>query len=131
MRRYRELPAIPPDIEVAQSAELQPISKIGVEAGLLEEEIESNGLFKAKINERAFHRLGTGGDGKLILVTAMTPTRAGEGKTVTSVGLAQALGRKGLSHMLCLREPSLGPTFGIKGGAAGGGRGVRRCCTDG
>ena len=122
VRSYRELPAIPPDIELAQSAELQPISKIGVEAGLFEKEIESYGLFKAKINEGAFDRLGAGGDGKLILVTAMTPTRAGEGKTVTSVGLAQALGRKGLSHMLCLREPSLGPTFGIKGGAAGGGR---------
>ncbi len=118
---YREIPPLPPDIEIARKAQLKPITSIGREFGFFVDELEPYGEFKAKVKQKAFDRLGDRKDGKLILVTAMTPTRAGEGKTVTSVGLAQALGRLNHSHMLVLREPSLGPTFGIKGGAAGGG----------
>lgn len=120
-RAYRDFPALPPDIEIARSIGSLPIREVGLRAGFQEEEMELYGTDKAKIGHLAFERLESEADGRLILVTAMTPTPAGEGKTVTSVGLAQALGKKGLHHMLCLREPSLGPVFGIKGGAAGGG----------
>ena len=112
---------IPTDIEIAQSTTLKPIQEIAGGLGLLEEELEPYGRYKGKINLSVLDRLADRPDGKLVLVTAITATPAGEGKTVTSIGLAQALGKMGKNHMLCLREPSLGPTFGMKGGAAGGG----------
>ena len=107
------------DIEIAQAASMQPITEIARGLGLAEEQISPYGRYKAKID----HRLAAKPDkqGKLILVTAISPTPAGEGKTTTSVGLADALCALGKKTMLCLREPSLGPVFGIKGGAAGGG----------
>jgi len=100
---------------------LRPITEVAKEAGLLDEEIEPYGRYKAKIALSALSRLADRPDGKLIYVTAITPTPAGEGKTCTAIGLAQALGRLNKKVMLALREPSLGPTFGVKGGAAGGG----------
>ena len=109
------------DIEIAQSVELKPIKEIGEKLGLLEEELEFYGRYKAKISDRAMNRLKDRHDGKLILVTAINPTPAGEGKTTTSVGLADALNKIGKKTIVCLREPSLGPVFGVKGGAAGGG----------
>jgi len=118
---YPPLPSIPSDGEIAQAVKLEPIEKIARKAGILPEELELYGRNKAKITLDIFDRLQGRPNGKLILVTAMTATRAGEGKTVTSIGLAQGFGQLGINHMLCLREPSLGPTFGIKGGAAGGG----------
>lgn len=107
------------DIEIAQAASMRPITEIARTLGLAEEQISPYGRYKAKID----HRLAAKADrqGKLILVTAISPTPAGEGKTTTSVGLADALCALGKKTMLCLREPSLGPVFGIKGGAAGGG----------
>ncbi len=108
-------------LEIAQDAELQPIEAIGERIGLEPEEIEPYGRHKAKISLDAIDRLGDRPDGKLICVTGMTPTRAGEGKTTTSVGLTEGMGYIGRDPVLCLREPSLGPVFGIKGGAAGGG----------
>ncbi len=100
---------------------MRPITEVAKEAGLLDEEIEPYGRYKAKIALSALSRLADRPDGKLIYVTAITPTPAGEGKTCTAIGLAQALGRLNKKVMLALREPSLGPTFGVKGGAAGGG----------
>jgi formate--tetrahydrofolate ligase len=120
-RQYTIAPALRPDIEIARSVKLKPIVDVAKNCGLAASDLELYGTYKAKINDDAFERLQNNKDGKLILVTAMTATRAGEGKTVTSIGLSQALGKKGLNQMLALREPSLGPTFGIKGGAAGGG----------
>ena len=105
------------DIEIAQSAVMQPIEKIAAKLGL--NEIEPYGKYKAKINLSVMNAKKK--DGKLILVTAITPTSAGEGKTTTTIGLADALARKGKKVVVALREPSLGPVFGIKGGAAGGG----------
>lgn len=107
------------DIEIAQSAEMKPISEIAEKAGLKAEELEHYGKYKAKVNLDALERLDQ--DSKLVLVTAMTPTPAGEGKTTTTVGLGQALNRLGKNAAIALREPSLGPTMGVKGGAAGGG----------
>ena len=107
------------DIEIAQAAKMKPISEIAEKAGLLEEELEHYGKYKAKVNLDALERLDQ--DSKLVLVTAMTPTPAGEGKTTTTVGLGQALNRLGKNAAIALREPSLGPTMGVKGGAAGGG----------
>ena len=107
------------DIEIAQSAKLQPISEIAASAGLSEDEIEQYGKYKAKIAPSVMAR--SRADGKLILVTAITPTPAGEGKTTTTIGLADAMKRIGKSVFVALREPSLGPVFGVKGGAAGGG----------
>ena len=107
------------DIEIAQQAVLRPITEIAQELGLGEEDVIPYGRYKAKINHRLAEKEGP--RGKLILVTAISPTPAGEGKTTTSVGLADALCALGKKTMLCLREPSLGPVFGIKGGAAGGG----------
>jgi formate--tetrahydrofolate ligase len=107
------------DIEIAQAAKLQPITQIAAGLGLREEDIIPYGRYKAKIDHKLTRRAGP--DGKLILVTAISPTPAGEGKTTTSVGLADALCALGKKTMLCLREPSLGPVFGVKGGAAGGG----------
>ena len=107
------------DIEIAQAAQMQPITQVAAKLGLTEDEISLYGKYKAKIDHRLTRREGP--EGKLILVTAISPTPAGEGKTTTSVGLADALCSLGKKTMLCLREPSLGPVFGIKGGAAGGG----------
>ncbi len=107
------------DIEIAQEADLKHISKIAQKAGLCEEEIEYYGKYKAKIDLSVMKRNKK--DGKLILVTAITPTPAGEGKTTTTIGLADGLSRIGKNVVVALREPSLGPVFGIKGGAAGGG----------
>ncbi|MFH1739665.1 MAG: formate--tetrahydrofolate ligase [bacterium] len=109
------------DIEIAQAARLRPIIEVAKSIGLAEDDIDLYGKHKAKIHLDVLDRLGDRPEGRLILVTAMTATPAGEGKTVTSIGLAQAFGKLGKRHVLCLREPSLGPTFGIKGGAAGGG----------
>ncbi|MBE7560819.1 formate--tetrahydrofolate ligase [bacterium] len=112
---------MPSDIEIAQTARMLPITDIGAKLGIEPDELELYGKYKAKITDAVWERVKNRPNGKLILVTAMTATPAGEGKTVTSIGLAQAFGRMGVSHCLALREPSLGPTFGIKGGAAGGG----------
>ncbi len=109
------------DIEIAQQAELKPITKIADELGILEEELDLYGKYKAKINENLYKRLQTREDGKLILVTAINPTPAGEGKTTVTAGLGQAMKKIGKKAVIALREPSLGPVFGIKGGAAGGG----------
>lgn len=109
------------DIEIAQSAKMKPIVEIAEEIGLEEDDIERYGKYKAKINLNVFNKYIGEKDGKLVLVTAITPTPAGEGKTTTTVGLGQALNRLGKKAIIALREPSLGPTMGIKGGAAGGG----------
>jgi formate--tetrahydrofolate ligase len=108
-------------LEIAQVAELRPIADIAEEAGLLPDEVELYGRYKAKIALSVLERLRGRPDGRLICVTAVTPTKAGEGKTTTSVSLTQGLGAIGKRVVLCLREASLGPVFGIKGGAAGGG----------
>ena len=107
------------DIEIAQEAEMLPITEVAARAGLTEDMLEPYGRTKAKVDIHSLADRPT--KGKLILVTAINPTPAGEGKTTTSVGLADAMNRLGHQTMLCLREPSLGPVFGIKGGAAGGG----------
>src|SRR5881227_1100517 len=112
---------MPSSLEIAQEAELRPIGEIAAAAGLLPEEIEPYGRYKAKIDLSVLDRLAGNADAKLIDVTAITPTKAGEGKSTTSVSLTQGLGHIGKSVALCLREASLGPVFGIKGGAAGGG----------
>ncbi len=109
------------DIEIAQAAKLKPIAEIAKSIGIEEKYLELYGNDKAKISLDIWKKLNKKKDGKLILVTAMTPTPAGEGKTTTTVGLGQALWGLGEKSMICLREPSLGPCFGIKGGAAGGG----------
>ncbi|MDN5378524.1 MAG: formate--tetrahydrofolate ligase [Clostridiales bacterium] len=109
------------DIEIAQSAKMLKISEIALNLGISEEDIEPYGHYKAKLSERLFEKTKNNPDGKLILVTAINPTPAGEGKTTISVGLAQAMAKIGKKAVLALREPSLGPVFGIKGGAAGGG----------
>ncbi len=112
---------MPSSLEIAQQATLQPIADIAAEASLLDDEIELYGRYKAKVDLSVLERLSDRPNGKLIGVTAITPTKAGEGKTTTAVGLAQGLGHIGRKPVLCLREASLGPVFGIKGGAAGGG----------
>ncbi|MDR1916043.1 MAG: formate--tetrahydrofolate ligase [Synergistaceae bacterium] len=109
------------DIEIAQSVTMEPVVKIADKLGISEDELELYGRYKAKISNKLWDRIRGRPDGRLILVTAITPTPAGEGKTTTSVGLAQALAHMGKKVSLALREPSLGPVFGIKGGAAGGG----------
>ncbi len=108
-------------LEIAQEATLVPIEEIAERSGLVADEVELYGRYKAKINLSALDRLAGAPDGKLICVTAMTPTPPGEGKTTTLVGLTQGLGHIGKRSVACLREPSLGPVFGVKGGAAGGG----------
>jgi formyltetrahydrofolate synthetase len=113
---------VPSDIEIAQDAELKPISLIAQELGLLHEELELYGQYKAKVHLSVRDRLAHQPSGKYIDVTAITPTPLGEGKTTTTVGLSQALGAHlGKKVITCIRQPSMGPTFGIKGGAAGGG----------
>lgn len=109
------------DIEIAQKNVMEPISKIADKMGILPEELEQYGHYKAKVSLDVLKRLEKKPNGKLVLVTAITPTPAGEGKSTTSIGLAQALNRIGKNAVVALREPSLGPVFGIKGGAAGGG----------
>ncbi|NLJ80351.1 MAG: formate--tetrahydrofolate ligase [Firmicutes bacterium] len=109
------------DIAIAQEAKLRPILEIAEELGLREDEVELYGKYKAKVNLAVLERLRERPQGKLIYTTAITATPAGEGKTCMAIGLTQALGRLGKKAMACVREPSLGPTFGIKGGAAGGG----------
>src|SRR5437764_2524407 len=110
------------DIEIAQAARLQRISAVSREKlGIAEEHLEPYGHYKAKVSLKYLDTLKSRKNGKLILVTAMTPTPAGEGKTTTTVGLGDALNHIGKKAAICLREPSLGPVFGMKGGAAGGG----------
>ena len=109
------------DLEIAQACELEPIEKIAAKAGIDKEAIEPYGKYKAKISFDYLNSLKDKEDGKLILVTAINPTKAGEGKSTTTVGLGDALNQLGYSTMMALREPSLGPVFGLKGGAAGGG----------
>ncbi|MGI5999180.1 MAG: formate--tetrahydrofolate ligase, partial [Lutispora sp.] len=111
----------PSDIEIAQKANMKDIRDIAKEWGILEDELELYGKYKAKVSLDIFKRLENKKDGKLVLVTAITPTPAGEGKSTTTVGLGQALNKIGKKAMIALREPSLGPVFGVKGGAAGGG----------
>lgn len=109
------------DIEIARSAKMKPIMEIAAGLGIQPEDVEPYGHYKAKLSENLYKKLESKPDGKLILVTAINPTPAGEGKTTVSVGLGQAMNRIGKKAVLALREPSLGPVFGIKGGAAGGG----------
>ncbi|MEG1429042.1 MAG: formate--tetrahydrofolate ligase [Hydrogenoanaerobacterium sp.] len=109
------------DIEIAQSAKLLPIVNIAENIGLFSDELEQYGRYKAKISEDVYTRLAKKNDGKLVLVTAINPTPAGEGKTTMTVGLGQGMKKIGKNAIIALREPSLGPVFGMKGGAAGGG----------
>lgn len=109
------------DIEIAQVCKMQPIVEVAKKAGLNEDDLELYGKYKAKISADVWKRLENKKDGKLVLVTAINPTPAGEGKTTTTVGLGQAMHKIGKNAIIALREPSLGPVFGIKGGAAGGG----------
>ena len=108
-------------LEIAQEAVLRPVTDIAADAGILEEELEQYGRFKGKVSLSILDRLAGRPDGKLVITTAITPTKAGEGKTTTSISLTQGMGRIGKDVMLCLREPSMGPVFGIKGGGNGGG----------
>src|SRR5512145_997462 len=110
------------DIEIARAAKMRPIIELGRERlGLKAEDLEPYGHYKAKLSLSVMDQVKDRPEGKLILVTAITPTPAGEGKTTTTVGLGDGLNRIGKKAMICLREPSLGPVFGVKGGAAGGG----------
>lgn len=109
------------DIQIAQEAEMKHIKEVAVQAGISEDELEFYGKYKAKLSDELWNRIKDNEDGKLVLVTAINPTPAGEGKTTTSVGLGQAFAKLGKKAMIALREPSLGPCFGVKGGAAGGG----------
>lgn len=109
------------DIEIAQNARMKDITEIAQNLGILPSELEPYGHYKAKINDSVFDRLREKEDGKLVLVTAVNPTPAGEGKTTVSIGLGEAMNKIGKKAIVALREPSLGPVFGIKGGAAGGG----------
>jgi hypothetical protein len=118
------------DIEIARAAKMRPITQIGTERlGLRAEDLEPYGHYKAKVSLSVMDQVKDRPDGKLILVTAITPTPAGEGKTTTTVGLGDGLNRIGKKAMICLREPSLGPCFGVKGGAAG--RRLCASCADG
>ncbi|MGA1349129.1 MAG: formate--tetrahydrofolate ligase, partial [Burkholderiaceae bacterium] len=110
------------DIEIAQAANMQPIAKLAQEKlGIAPEHLEPYGHYKAKVSLNFLDQLKDQPQGKLVLVTAISPTPAGEGKTTTTVGLGDALNYIGKKAIICLREPSLGPVFGVKGGAAGGG----------
>jgi formate--tetrahydrofolate ligase len=108
-------------LQIAQEATLRPIADVAADAGIRQEEVEPFGRYRAKLSLDILERLADRADGKLIITTAITPTKAGEGKTTTSISLTQGLGRRGHNVMLCLREPSMGPVFGIKGGGTGGG----------
>lgn len=109
------------DIQIAQEAQMLPIREVAAQLGIAEDDLELYGKYKAKLSDELMAKVKDNKDGKLILVTAINPTPAGEGKTTTSVGLGEAFGKMGKKAVLALREPSLGPCFGIKGGAAGGG----------
>ena len=109
------------DIEIAQGCQMRPITEVAAAAGLDAEDLELYGRYKAKLSADVWKKTADKPDGKLVLVTAINPTPAGEGKTTTTVGLGEALAKMGKKAMIALREPSLGPVFGIKGGAAGGG----------
>ena len=109
------------DIQIAQEAKMLPIKEVAASIGIMEDDLELYGKYKAKLSDELMERSKNNPDGKLILVTAINPTPAGEGKTTTSVGLGQAFGKLGKKALIALREPSLGPCFGVKGGAAGGG----------
>ena len=109
------------DIEIAQEAVMLPIKEVAEALDITEDELELYGKYKAKLSDELWERIKDRKDGKLVLVTAINPTPAGEGKTTTSIGLGEAFGKLGKKAVLALREPSLGPCFGIKGGAAGGG----------
>ncbi len=109
------------DIEIAQRANIKPIKEIAKSLGIDENDLDFYGKYKAKINDSLFEKIKNNSDGKLVLVTAINPTPAGEGKTTTTIGLGQAMSKLGKNAVIALREPSLGPVFGIKGGAAGGG----------
>ena len=109
------------DIQIAQEATMLPIKDVAANYGITEDDLELYGKYKAKFSDEFMSSLDEKPDGKLVLMTAINPTPAGEGKTTTSIGLAQALEKLGKKSVLALREPSLGPCFGIKGGAAGGG----------
>ena len=109
------------DIEIAQEAKLIHIREVAKQLGIAEDDLELYGKYKAKISDELWEQVKDREDGKLVLVTAINPTPAGEGKTTTSVGIAQAMAKLGKKSAIALREPSLGPCFGIKGGAAGGG----------
>lgn len=109
------------DIEIAQQAKLLPIKEVAAKIGISEDELEFYGKYKAKLSDELANRVENNPDGKLVLVTAINPTPAGEGKTTTTAGLGQAMAKIGKNAIIALREPSLGPVFGIKGGAAGGG----------
>src|SRR5437773_9964769 len=113
--------AVKSDIEIAREAKMKPIAEIGKKIGVPESALNNYGSYKAKVSFDFINQAQKNKDGKLILVTAITPTPAGEGKTTTTVGLGDGLNRIGKRAMSCLREPSLGPCFGVKGGAAGGG----------
>ena len=109
------------DIQIAQEAQMLPIREVAANAGITEDDLEFYGKYKAKLSEDFWDKIKDNPDGKLVLVTAINPTPAGEGKTTTSVGLGQAFAKLDKKAIIALREPSLGPCFGIKGGAAGGG----------
>src|SRR5438046_5974178 len=113
--------AVPSDIDIAQAATVKPIAEIAKKLGIPDSAISPYGHYKAKISLDYIDTLKNKPNGKLILVTAISPTPAGEGKTTTTVGLGDALQEIGKKAVICLREPSLGPVFGMKGGAAGGG----------
>lgn len=108
------------DIEIAQGCQMRPITEVAAAAGLDADDLELYGKYKAKLSADVWTKVKDKENGKLVLVTAINPTPAGEGKTTTSVGLGQALCKQGKNAIIALREPSLGPVFGIKGGAAGG-----------
>jgi formate--tetrahydrofolate ligase len=118
---YRRMMRMKTDIEIAQEAVMLPIKEVAASYGILEDDIELYGKYKAKLSDQLWEQVKDKKDGKLVLVTAINPTPAGEGKTTTTVGLGEAFGVMGKKAMIALREPSLGPCFGIKGGAAGGG----------
>ena len=109
------------DIEIAESSRMLPITEVAEKIGIVAEDLELYGKYKAKISWEAIEKSKKNKDGKLILVTAINPTPAGEGKTTTTVGIGQAFEKIGKKAIIALREPSLGPVFGVKGGAAGGG----------
>ena len=109
------------DIEIAQKAEMKHIREVAAKLGISEDDLDLYGKYKAKLSDELIKKVEGNENGKLILVTAINPTPAGEGKTTITVGLGEAMGQLGKKAVIALREPSLGPCFGIKGGAAGGG----------
>ena len=118
------------DIQIAQEAKLAPITEIAEKLGITYDDLELYGKYKAKISNEYLKSIEKNPNGKLILVTAINPTPAGEGKTTVSVGLGQAFSKLGKKTVIALREPSLGPCFGIKGGASGGGSSAARLPVD-